>query len=73
MPRSVQLNVSGMSCGHCTEAVRRALDALDGVSDVAVDLESGSANATVSTELETQALIGAIEVAGYSAEENSSS
>lgn len=70
MSRSVYLNVSGMSCGHCTEAVRRALDDVDGVTDVTVDLEAGSAKATVSTATQTQALIGAVEGAGYSAEEN---
>ena len=73
MSRSVHLSVSGMTCGHCTEAVRRALDGVDGVTDVTVDLQAGSATATVAPELATQTLIGAVEGAGYSAEEHSTS
>ena len=33
------LNVSGMSCGHCVNAVTKALGALSGVHAVSVDLE----------------------------------
>jgi copper ion binding protein len=32
------LKVEGMSCGHCTAAVTRAVSALKGVSSVEVDL-----------------------------------
>ena len=34
------LTVKGMSCNHCKQAVTQALEALPGVSDVNVDLES---------------------------------
>jgi copper chaperone len=33
--------VSGMTCGHCAQAVTDELRAIDGVSDVAVDLVAG--------------------------------
>lgn len=33
------LNVEGMSCSHCVNAVTKAVGALDGVSAVQVDLE----------------------------------
>lgn len=33
------LNVEGMSCSHCVNAVTKAVNALDGVSGVNVDLE----------------------------------
>ncbi len=33
------LNVEGMSCSHCENAVKKAVGALDGVNTVAVDLE----------------------------------
>lgn len=33
------LRVDGMSCDHCVHAVKTAVGALDGVSDVAVSLE----------------------------------
>lgn len=33
------LNVEGMSCVHCVNAISKAVGALDGVSEVNVDLE----------------------------------
>ncbi len=33
------LNVEGMSCSHCENAVKKAVGALEGVSAVAVDLK----------------------------------
>jgi copper chaperone len=33
--------VTGMTCGHCAQAVTDELRAIDGVSDVAVDLVAG--------------------------------
>jgi copper chaperone len=33
------LNVEGMSCSHCVNAVTKAVTALEGVSGVNVDLE----------------------------------
>ncbi len=40
MPK-MELNVSGMSCGHCKAAVEKALKTLDGVNEVEVNLETG--------------------------------
>jgi copper chaperone len=34
----IQLNVAGMSCGHCARAVEGAVGALAGVSRVVVNL-----------------------------------
>ncbi|HEX4832179.1 MAG TPA: heavy-metal-associated domain-containing protein [Trebonia sp.] len=36
--------VTGMTCEHCERAVRGELRALDGVSDVTVDLVAGGAS-----------------------------
>lgn len=38
MERTV-LNVEGMSCSHCENAIKKAVGALDGVSTVTVDLK----------------------------------
>lgn len=38
------VKISGMSCGHCTAAVSKALSSIAGVSEVAVDLEKGEAS-----------------------------
>jgi len=32
------LNVNGMSCSHCVTAITSAVEGLDGVTDVIVDL-----------------------------------
>lgn len=42
----VILTVEGMSCGHCINAITNALDELEGVQTVAVDLD----NKTVTVE-----------------------
>ncbi|MFN2559740.1 MAG: heavy-metal-associated domain-containing protein [Jatrophihabitans sp.] len=34
-------SVTGMTCEHCVNAVRQEIGALDGVSDVVVDLDAG--------------------------------
>lgn len=35
------LFVEGMSCEHCVNAVKNAVSSVDGVKDVAVDLDGG--------------------------------
>ena len=37
----LQLNVSGMTCGHCVSAVKRAAGEIAGATDVKVDLGHG--------------------------------
>ena len=59
------LNVSGMTCGHCAMHVKKALTEVPGVDGVEVDLESGVAKITGNAEAE--ALIAAVEDAGYDA------
>ncbi|MCL2295727.1 MAG: cation transporter [Methanomassiliicoccaceae archaeon] len=39
MERSI-VNVEGMSCGHCSMAVTKALKALPGIRNVEVDLKA---------------------------------
>ena len=41
--------VTGMTCGHCVNAVSSELKAIDGVADVAVDLDAGGASAVTVT------------------------
>ncbi|SOC11230.1 copper chaperone [Ureibacillus xyleni] len=44
--QNVTLNVQGMSCGHCVNAVEGSVGKLEGVSEVKVNL--GSAQVDVS-------------------------
>ncbi|WP_318531477.1 heavy-metal-associated domain-containing protein [Methanohalophilus profundi] len=63
----IHLHVSGMSCGHCTKSVHDALESLEGVKSVEVDLESGIAKVNYdpsSTSIET--MKETISQAGYS-------
>jgi copper ion binding protein len=38
------LNVTGMNCEHCVKAVTEALNSLSGLTDVTVNLKSGTAS-----------------------------
>jgi len=60
------IKTTGMSCGHCVMRATKALKALDGVSEVSVDLASG--NITVDYEggaITRSSLEEAIRKAGY--------
>ena len=57
--------VSGMTCGHCVAAVTEELRAVDGVSDVAVDLASGGVTVTSTGPLDPEAVRAAVDEAGY--------
>ena len=60
--------VSGMTCGHCVTAVTSELSALDGVSDVAVDLVPGGESkvtVTSAAPLEPAQVAEAVDEAGY--------
>lgn len=57
--------VEGMSCGHCVNHVKNALEELSGVTSVTVDLESKTAVVEASGELSDETIKAAIEDAGY--------
>lgn len=61
------LNVEGMSCNHCTAAVRKALEGLDGVKEADVSLEGKNAKVELDKEVADEALVKAVEDAGYTA------
>ncbi len=60
-----EYTVSGMSCDHCVHSVSTELRALQGVSDVAVDLPTGLVRVTSETPLAIDAVSAAIDEAGY--------
>lgn len=73
MSSTTTVLVSGLTCGHCAQAVTDELSALDGVRDVAVDLVAGgTSTVTVSSEapLDAEAVRGAVDEAGYAVVEN---
>lgn len=57
--------VEGMSCGHCVNHVKNALEDLKGVTNVSVDLDSKTAVIEASSEISDGDIKFAIEDAGY--------
>jgi len=63
---TVNLNVTGMHCEKCVARVTAALEAIDGVTSVAVSLENNSA--TVEGHgLDAAALVAAVEAIDFGA------
>lgn len=62
-------SVTGMTCGHCANAVTSELTALDGVSDVRVDLVAGGTSTVTVTSVrpldETQVAAALDEAGDY--------
>ena len=57
--------VGGMTCGHCVNAVTTELSAIDGVTDVKVDLDTGRATVTSKGPVDRDAVAAAVDEAGY--------
>jgi Cu2+-exporting ATPase/Cu+-exporting ATPase len=62
-----KLKIEGMSCGHCTARVEKILKGIKGVDKAHVDLKSGSAEVTLSTDLPDSALTQPVTDGGYPA------
>jgi copper chaperone CopZ len=56
--------VTGMTCGHCAQAVTTEVSAIEGVTDVQVDVASGSVEVTGEGVTE-EAVRAAVDEAGY--------
>ena len=63
---STELNISGMTCGHCQTAVTKALKSVPGVENAQVDLQTGKA--VVEGQVDPQALLDAVTEEGYGAQ-----
>lgn len=63
----VELKVTGMTCGHCENAVNKALAVLPGVTRV-VKVSRNEERVVVEGDADVQALVAAIEEEGYAAE-----
>ena len=65
MSTTTIINVEGMTCGHCVNAVQTEVGKLEGVTDVAVDLASGQVTIVADNEPDAGALLEAVEEAGF--------
>jgi copper chaperone len=57
--------VQGMTCSHCVASVHEEVSAVEGVRDVAVDLDSGALTVTSEQPVAPDAVRAAVEEAGY--------
>jgi copper chaperone len=68
-PTTTELQVTGMTCGHCVSSVTEELSAIDGVESVQVQLNVGGVSTVTvasTTTLDPTAVKAAIDEAGYS-------
>lgn len=67
--QTVDVNVQGMTCGHCVRSVQEEISEIPGVTDVQVELVSGGTSTVKVTSTEpvtADALEAAVKEAGYS-------
>jgi copper chaperone CopZ len=64
---TVEYKVTGMTCGHCEASVRSEVSKLAGVEDVQVSAAAGTLRIVSTAELADDAVIAAVDEAGYSA------
>lgn len=65
--RTQSYQVTGMTCDHCASAVTEELKALDGVTDVTVDLVAGGSSTvqvTSARPLDQSEVVAALDEAG---------
>jgi copper chaperone len=60
-----EYTVTGMVCQHCVSAVTEEVGAIEGVTDVQVDLTAGRVRITSNGPLDGSAVRAAIDEAGY--------
>lgn len=59
------VNVDGMSCNNCAKHVKNALEELDQVKEVIVNLDEKNAELSYESEIDEKEIENAITEAGY--------
>lgn len=59
------IKIKGMSCQHCVKSVTNALQEIDGMSDVKVDLTKGEATYSQKTPVSLQTIKNAVSGIGF--------
>ena len=65
MSTTKTFDVVGMTCDHCVRSVTEEVSALEGVSEVEVDLASGKVHVTTREPITTEQVREAVAEAGY--------
>ncbi len=63
--KKIVLQIQGMTCQHCVQAVQKAIESVEGTDDVQVDLQSGEAEFFLEDEAQLDHVKQAIQDAGY--------
>ncbi len=63
--KSMKINVKGMMCEHCEMHVKKALEAIDGITSASASHKSGTVTIETSKTVDEAAIKAAIEEAGY--------
>lgn len=63
----IEIDVQGMTCGHCAQSVTSELVSIEGVTQVNVDHAAGKAFVEAEAELSDEQLSAAVSEAGYEA------
>ena len=59
------LKIEGMMCGHCEMHTKKALEALDGVTEAQVSHKTGTAVVTLEKDISDDVLMQAVAEQGY--------
>jgi len=59
------VRVKGMSCQHCVKTVKKTLEEIDGITNVAVDLETGEVTFEEARPADNELMREKIKKAGY--------
>jgi len=59
------IKVKGMSCQHCVASVNKALNGIEGVSDVRINLKNGEVEYSATAAVKPEDISRAIIEAGY--------
>lgn len=62
------VKIKGMSCGHCVASVTKALEAIEGVTNVKVDLATGEATYDEGQPVDISRIRAAISAIGFEVE-----
>jgi copper ion binding protein len=65
MSTSSTYTVTGMTCDHCVAAVRQEVGAVEGVTDVQVELATGTLTVASDAPVDPADVAAAVEEAGY--------
>lgn len=67
MSTTTRFLVPGMTCGHCTKAVTDEVGKISGVTGVDIDLDSKIVVVTATDAISWDALVAAVDEAGFEA------